>query len=120
VTSDKQAAPAEIPPAFCYQEEPMETTDTPPLPDALLDRLAAVGGACMSSVPSQWGSYEILTPATATYKYIWCSAAGLAGLLDEWEEIGGYHPRLALIFMEAAREARELDAHAPAMQNEIG
>jgi hypothetical protein len=91
-----------------------------PLPADLLARLAAVGGACMSEGPSVYGSYEVLTPATAAYKYIWCSAAGLAGLLDEWEATPGYHPRLALIFLEAAREAREAEAHAPAMQNDAG
>lgn len=89
-----------------------------PLTSDLLTRLAAVGGAWLGNGPSVWGSYEILTPAHAAYKYVWCSARGLALILDEWEAHGGYHPRLALIFQEAAQRAREMEAHAPAVLND--
>jgi len=91
-----------------------------PLPDELLARLAAVGGACRASAPSVWGSYEILTPATASYKYVWCSASGLAALLEEWEATPGYHPRLALIFLEAAKEARNLEHTRPPVETVEG
>lgn len=73
-----------------------------PLPPELLDRLTAVGGAWMGNGPSRWGSIEILTPSHAAEKYLWCTPAALYGLLDEWEALGGYHPRLALVFAAAA------------------
>jgi hypothetical protein len=73
-----------------------------PLPAELLDRLVAVGGAWTGQGPSRWGSYEILTPAHAHEKYLWCTPLALSGLLDEWEALGGCHPRLATLFAAAA------------------
>lgn len=70
----------------------------PHLPADLRARLWQLGGAWTGAV-SQWGSYEILTPAGAAEKYYWCTPDALASLLDEWAAdpaVGGR--RLALEF----------------------
>jgi hypothetical protein len=63
--------------------------------DGLLTRLRGVG-ALWTGEASPWGSYEILTPAGAAEKYLWCTPLALTQLLDEWEA-EGFRPRLAVL-----------------------
>lgn len=79
--------------------------------DALLARLAAVGGESTGRGPSRWGSYEIITPVEAAEKYLWCTPAALTDLLDEWEA-AHTHGRAGLLLQRIA-DAMRGTADAP-------
>lgn len=62
----------------------------------LIERLKQAGGALISTEPSAWGSYEVLTPLGAAEKRIWYTPAALASQLDEWEAAGIQGKRIAV------------------------
>jgi len=76
------------------------------LPPDLLRRLWQLGGVWTGQI-DRFGFFEILTPAGAFDKYVWCTESGLAAMLDDWEAkpgVGG--PRLAVMFGVAAGTIR--------------
>lgn len=67
------------------------------MPPDLIARLEILGGRLLSTEPSRFGSYEVLTPYGATDKQMWCTPHALRALCDEWD--GTTHgPRIGCMF----------------------
>jgi hypothetical protein len=62
---------------------------------ATIARLNALGGALLSTEPSPWGSYEVLTPLGDPEKRVWMTPEALASQLDAWEAAGIRGERIA-------------------------
>jgi hypothetical protein len=75
----------------------------------LLARLEALGGMLLSTEPSRWGSYEVLTPLGVREKLLWCGPEALASLLDEWEAAGVRGERMAAWIGRMARGATDAE-----------
>ena len=67
----------------------------PPVPADLIARLTALGGALLSTEPSDWGSYEVLTPLGDPEKRVWMTPGALAAQIEAWEAAGIRGERIA-------------------------